>query len=209
MDPDRLISVLERARSLGFLGPGPVTDHVDHARAFVREVPDSARVLDLGSGGGVPGLIVAVERPASELVLVDSMTRRGEFLEWAISQLELSDRVRVLVERAESAARVPDLRHAFEVVTSRSFGPPSVTAECAVGFLREPEGGHSGGVLLVSEPPTSTVDRWPTTVLDQLGLADDGLRPGVGPRVRRLRSIRSCDERFPRRVGLPAKRPLS
>ena len=56
-----LTAVLERARALGALGPGPVEDHITHAQRFVDALADqTGRVLDLGSGGGIPGLVIAV-----------------------------------------------------------------------------------------------------------------------------------------------------
>ena len=206
---DPLLAVLERARALGFLGPGPVVDHIEHAHAFSGQVPRRATVLDLGSGGGVPGVVVALDRPDIDLVLLDAMERRGEFLHWAVGTLELGDRVRVVVDRAEAAARRTELRGAFDVVLSRSFGSPAVTAECAVGFLRPPDGSTPGGALVVSEPPPGAAPRWPVDVLAALALRDEGLRDDDGARLRVLRAVGPCDDRYPRRVGVPAKRPLA
>ena len=206
---DPLLVVLERARALGFLGPGPVVNHIDHARAFSGQVPRQATVLDLGSGGGIPGLVVAHDRPGIELVLLDAMERRGEFLHWAVGILELGDRVQVVIDRAETAARLPELRHAFDVVLSRSFGAPAVTAECAVGFLRPPDRSTPGGALVVSEPPPGAARRWSAELLSTLALRDEGLSDGDGARLRVLRAVGPCDDRYPRRVGVPAKRPLA
>jgi 16S rRNA (guanine527-N7)-methyltransferase len=77
---DRLLGLLARARDLGFFGPGPVLDQLAHAEAFVSAI--AARpgpVLDLGSGGGLPGLVLAVRRPDLEVVLVDSAAKRVAF----------------------------------------------------------------------------------------------------------------------------------
>ncbi len=206
---DPLPVVFERARALGFLGPGPVVTHIDHARAFGAQVPRRATVLDLGSGGGVPGVVLAHDRHDIDLVLLDAMERRGEFLRWAVETLGLGDRARVVVDRAEAAARRNELRGAFDVVLSRSFGPPAVTAECAVGFLRPPDGSTPGGVLVVSEPPPGAARRWPAELLATLALRDEGLRDEAGARLRVLRAAGPCDDRYPRRVGVPAKRPLA
>jgi 16S rRNA (guanine527-N7)-methyltransferase len=192
-----LTAVLERAQRLGFLGPGPVGVHLEHAQAFAAEVEAPGRALDLGSGGGVPGLVLAIGWPESGWVLLDANTRRAAFLEAAIADLGLVDRVAVVCERAERAARSPEWRSKFDLVVARSFGAPAVTAECAVGFLR------LGGVLVVSEPPTDE-DRWRAGPLMELGLLDRG-RIGA---VRKLEQMSAVPDRFPRRVGIPAKRPL-
>ena len=162
-------------------------------------------MLDLGSGGGLPGLVVAVFQPEVTLTLLEARRRACRFLREAVGALGL-DGVTVVEARAEEAARTADLREAFDAVVARSFGPPAVTAECAVGFLR-PE-----GRLVVSEPPGDeapgpTSGRWPADGLDQLGFGPPA--PGGGPEasfvvIEKLRS----DERWPRRVGIPAKRPV-
>jgi 16S rRNA (guanine527-N7)-methyltransferase len=165
-------------------------------------LPEHAgRVLDLGSGAGVPGLVLADAHPTLGLVLLDSGARRGRFLRQAIAELGLVDRVEVVEERAETAARHPAWRGAVDAVVARSFGSPAVTAECAVGFLR------LGGCLVVSEPPEPDASsRWPSEALADLGLGPAG---GCGTRdfhFARLEKVR-MDDRWPRRVGIPAKRP--
>lgn len=203
---ETVLGVLEEARARGFLGPGPVEDHVRHAARFRRRIEELctnevvvARALDLGSGGGVPGLVLAATRATPSWVLLDAAERRVRFLEQAVAVLGLGDRVSVYQGRAELAARDPDLRHQMDVVVARSFGPPAVTAECATGFLR------SGGHLLVSEPPAAEPgDRWPAEGLMELGLTSEGVVDGI----QCLRQLRTCSDRYPRRVGVPAKRPL-
>ena len=194
----RLVEALERAQRLGFLGPGPVEEHLRHAGAFANAVSAPQLALDLGTGGGVPGLALAATWPTSHWVLLDANARRGAFLEQVIVELQVSDRVTVVVDRAERVARDATRRGAFDLVVARSFGPPAVTAECAVGFL------CVGGRLVVSEPPADRDDRWPEAPSRALGLVDQGR---VGP-VRVFEQATVASERFPRRVGVPAKRPL-
>jgi len=112
--------------------------------------------------------------------------------------------VAVVEARAEDAARRPELRERFDAVVARSFGPPAVTAECAVGFLRV------GGRLVVSEPPADEAGdgvRWPVGPLADLGFGppEPGAAPGASFVVLEKADT---DERWPRRVGVPAKRPL-
>jgi 16S rRNA (guanine527-N7)-methyltransferase len=190
--------VLERAQRLGFLGPGPVEEHLQHAGAFAAAVEPPGWALDLGSGGGVPGLALAANWRDSRWVFLDANARRAAFLESAIGDLGLDDRVTIVAERAERAARNDVWRGAFELVVARSFGPPAVTAECATGFLR------IGGHLVVSEPPADGDDRWRLAPLADLGLVDRGR---IG-QVRVLEQVELVSDRFPRRVGVPAKRPL-
>lgn len=199
MARDALAEQLERSRALGFLGPGPVEDHVAHASGFLDALTGVAgRVIDLGSGGGVPGLVIAVARPDLELLLVDAMRKRCDALEVAVAALELAS-VRVIQGRAEVIGR-SDLRGTADAVVARGFGSPAVTAECAAPLLRV------GGRLVVSEPPGGP-SRWPGAPLAELGL-ELGARPSSGPTVQILQQIVVCPERYPRRDGMPAKRPL-
>ncbi len=210
---DAVRLILLEAREQGFLGPGPIEDHIAHARGFVRAAevagsvepggPPPERLLDLGSGGGVPGLVLADLWVESQVTLLDGSSRRAEFLAAAVRRCGLADRVVVDGRRAEVAGHDPSQRGAYELVTARSFGIPAATAECAAPFLR------SRGTLVVSEPPhqADAGNRWPPEGLALLGLGDGmAVRDRFGYQVLRLTG--SCPSRYPRRVGVPERRPL-
>ncbi|HEX3979860.1 MAG TPA: RsmG family class I SAM-dependent methyltransferase, partial [Acidimicrobiales bacterium] len=193
------------------LGPGPLDPQIRHAQGFSviahRASPEGpARLVDLGSGGGLPGLVVATEWPGVTMTLLEANGRRAAFLRRAVERLGLEHRVSVLEERAEDGGREPGLRASFDGAMARSFGRPAVVAECAAPLLR------LGGWLLVSEPPRSDEDegqdgRWPAEPLGQLGLAPDEV-VHEGFEYRLLCQVGACPERFPRRNGVPAKKPL-
>lgn len=194
---------MERSRELGFLGPGPIEPHIRRALDALSLLPAAARrALDLGSGGGLPGLPLALARADVQWVLLDGSVTRAEFLRWAAAQLGLEpDRVEVVASRAEEAGRQADLRGTFDVVVARSFGAPAVTAECGAPFL------VAGGLLVVAEPPGGAAERWPADGLDMLGLRP--LEAVAEPSAFQvLVQERPCPDRFPRRTGIPAKRPL-
>src|SRR5664280_490355 len=205
----RVEDVLRRSATLGFLGGMDLDDQIDHALGFVFTVEASlgrtpSSVLDLGSGGGVPGLILLSCWPESRIVLMDANERRTEFLSVELAEWSPGGLVEVVRGRAEELGRDPRLRERFELVTSRSFGLPAVAAECGVSFL------SVGGLLVVSEPPEADSNtRWPVD-----GLAQLGLEPSVRLRFdgrfgfQALTKVEALADRYPRRVGIPAKRPL-
>ncbi len=202
----RLGDVLAAARELGFLGPAPFEDHVTNGRAFaavVAERPDELCV-DLGSGGGVPALVVALAVPQLRVVCVDRGVRRCAFLVEAVQELELAERVTVHEADAEVLARDPRYRGGAGWVTARSFGPPGVTAEAGVRFLRV------GGELVVSEPPgTVPGERWDHEGLAELALGLSGVATGGGTALARcVRRDVPLDDRYPRRAATVRKRPL-
>jgi 16S rRNA (guanine527-N7)-methyltransferase len=202
---EALAAVVAEAQRHGFVGKGPVSSAIEHARGFAAGVEEPpGRVLDLGSGGGLPGLALADEWPTARVTLLDSQQRRCAFLRAAVEQLGYDDRVEVVEARAEIAGRQPGLRGGFDVVTARSFGRPAVTAECGAPFLRVE------GWLVVSEPPGGgdlDDSRWPAAGLAMLGLSR-GAEWASEFRFQSLVQTSVCPDRYPRRVGVPGKRPL-
>ncbi len=207
-----LEKLLIRAQSLGFIGPGPPTDQLKHAESFVALVlasysdpPAAHNFLDLGSGGGLPGLVLALAAPDWRGYLLDAQERRTIFLTEAVAELGLSDRIKVIRERAEAAARNTEYRSQFSLVVARSFASPPITAECAVGFLAP------GGRLVVSESPADTeksLERWPTKGLEQLGFSPVMINEGELARTATTELATKVSDRWPRRTGIPAKRPI-
>ena len=208
-----LDTVLERSRSLRFIGPGSVRVHADHARGFAAGLDaPPARFLDLGSGGGVPGLVLAGLWPESRAVLLDASAKRCAFLVEAIDELGYTGRVTVVRARAEDGGRREDLRGTFDLVVSRGFGPPAVTAECGAPFLQ------LGGTMVVSEPPATpdgdpssdaaaAAARWPDDGLARFGLRAE--RAWSDPfHYRSFVLEHPCPDEYPRRDGVPAKHPL-
>lgn len=194
---------LEQSREYGFLGPGPVDDHIEHALGFadvVGEAPEA--IVDLGSGGGVPGLVLAALWPRASFVLLDSNERRTGFLREAVTDLGWEGRVDVMRLRAEVAGREDVLRGRFPLVVARSFGAPPVAAECAAPLLRV------GGRFVVSEPPSEEQPRWPEDGLALLGLRLSARAEARGAGYVLLTQHEACPERYPRREGIPGKRPL-
>jgi 16S rRNA (guanine527-N7)-methyltransferase len=204
----RVAEVLAQARTLGFLGPGPVEAHIDHADGFVEVVESAlgspATVLDLGSGGGVPGLVLVARWPSADVVLLEARARRADFLRSVIGDLGWSSRVTVLSERGEAAAHDQKWRERFAVVTARSFASPPVTAEIAAGFVAP------GGVAVVSEPPDAQglTERWPAEPIAHLGFGSPVLHSTPGGHFVSLPKRAAAPANRPRRVGQPAKRPL-
>lgn len=200
-DP-QLLEILGQSRDLGFLGPGPVAGHVEHSRVYLAAMDGlpEGRGMDLGSGGGVPGLVLARSRPGWRWVLLDASARRSAFLIRAAAALGMESRVEVVTGRAEEVGHLPDHRGTYSLVVARSFGPPPVVAECAAPLLAP------GGHLMVSEPPDGQ-SRWPEEGLAQLGLRLLTAST-ASPRLAVLEQQELCPERFPRRVGVPSKRPL-
>ena len=206
MSNDWLPRVLEESRARGFLGPNAIEPHFTHSLGFAlcweeRVEGPPAAFIDLGSGGGLPGLFL-LDRWRCRAVFTDSMVKRAKFLEEVLEWEGAPDNGSVITARVEEIARIPDLVEAFDLVTARSFGPPAVTAECGAQFMKV------GGVMIVSEPPDDLdVKRWNSAKLDDLGLISEGrVRHGAAYHV--LVKTHPTPSEYPRSIGTPRKRPL-
>jgi 16S rRNA (guanine527-N7)-methyltransferase len=133
--------------------------------------------------------------------LVEARARRSAFLGEATAALGLEARVAVVEDRAELVGRDPAHRGGYDLVVARGFGPPAVVAECAAPLLR------LGGAVVVSDPPGGDASRWPPAGLALVGLEPDGVVREAAA-YQRLRQVELCGARYPRRPGVPAKRPL-
>ncbi len=204
---DALYERLEVARAAGFLGPGPIGPHIRHAEGFAAAAEGAlghppANFADLGSGGGIPGLVLALRWPVVRAVFIDANARRVAGLVESVELLEFGDRVGVAHERGELVGRDDDYREQFELVTARSFAEPAVTAEIAAGLV------GVGGILVVSEPPESDGSRWDPAGLAELGFGPPAVAGVEDAHFAVIVKTGATPEKFPRGVGRPAKRPL-
>ncbi len=165
--------------------------------------------IDLGSGGGVPGVPLAIARQSIAWTLVDSSARKASLLRRFADQLRLSN-LSVLAERAETLGRDPEHRERYDLVTARACAPLPVLAELALPLLRP------GGHLVAWKGPLSENDpevRAGNAASALLGggplrLADAGHTALGGHRFVIAEKVSPTAARFPRRPGVPARRPL-
>ena len=167
---DEVIEALGEAQRLGFLGSRPVDEVVAHAESFVWALSAvRGSVVDLGAGGGVPGLVIAGRRPDLALVLVDRRTKRTDFLVRVVRRLGWSSRVEVRAVDTEILCRQAPA--SFDAAVARGFGPPDRTLRTGRDLVRP------GGLVVVSEPPTG--DRWSPDLLDRLRVRAEAAPGGV------------------------------
>lgn len=176
--------------------------------AGVLPAGSTQRLADLGSGGGFPGLPMAIAEPGIDLVLIESHGRRAEFLRTVVEALGL-ERARVVQARAEDAGRGPMLRATFDLVTARALAPLPVLIEYALPLLKDggllvaPKGSRAEEELAASAGALKALSG------DVRASLDLPLPPGVPPqRVLVVRRTGRLDPRYPRRAGTPSRQPL-
>jgi len=158
--------VLADAQRFGTLGDRPIEEVIEHARLFLAGLEGvSGTVVDIGTGAGVPGLVLAEARPDLAFVLVDRREARTDALSRGVVACGLADRVTVIAGDTATVARDERWEGRCSAVVSRGFGPPTETLEAARPFLER------GGRLVVSEPPEPDPNRWPAAELEALGFS--------------------------------------
>lgn len=155
-DDAALLVVLESLRDRGALGEPSLPRAIAHAESFLAPIPPGvARLIDLGSGGGLPGLVLADRLPATAIVLTERRERRADLLRLAVTRLGWAERVSVFAGDVVALGRDPAIARSFDAVTARAFGDPLWTLRCASTFVSD------SGIVVISEPPSGTPEqRW-------------------------------------------------
>jgi 16S rRNA (guanine527-N7)-methyltransferase len=161
-----LLRIFGEAQKIGALGSAPLSEIIDHATSFADAIPTGVTsCIDLGSGAGVPGLVIAVLRPEIQMTLIDRRAKRTDTLARSVYSLGVQDHVQVVCGDVEVLRYQDQYSHNFDAVCSRGFGPPAQTLRWAVDLVK------SGGVVVVSEPPLGSPDRWAGINLQELGVS--------------------------------------
>ena len=178
----------------------------------VADLVRARRIADVGAGAGFPGLVLAIDLPAARVDLLESAGRKAAVIDRLIQAAKVEN-ARSVVARAEDWARLPPAlgggREAYDAVTARAVASLPVLVEYAAPLLK------SSGVFVAWKGAVGADElRLGRGAADEVGLSlEDELRvsPFAGARDRRLyvfRKVAPTPERFPRRPGMAAKRPL-
>ena len=161
------------------------------------------RVIDLGSGGGLPGIPLAISLPAVQFVLMEATGKKAKFLERAVAELALSN-VRVINDRAETVGQDRDThRQRYDVVTARAVGKLSVLVELAVPLARV--GGH---VLAIKGSSANSEIKQAKRAMHLLHChVSNTVRTPTGTVVV-IEKLRDSPRAYPRRPGEPRRNPL-
>lgn len=166
------------------------------------------RVIDVGSGAGLPGLPLKIACPALRLTLLEAVGKKCRFLERAVAELGLGD-VAVIEGRAEWLGRQAGHRDAYDLALARAVAPLPVLLEYVLPLLRP--GGHFAGTKGSAARAELAASGAALRALGGEVVQERPFRPpGVTPQT--LIVVRKRGETpaaYPRRPGIPAKRPLA
>ena len=167
-----------------------------------------ARVIDIGSGAGFPGLPLKIVNPDWRLSLVESVGKKCEFLRSVISSMELNH-ADVHYKRSEELGNEKDHREQYDFAFARALSSLSTLIEYGLPFLKV------GGCLVAHRGRTAADEASRVnTALQELGGALEAIRHYEIPEIGGsralivIRKVRPTSKHYPRRTGVASKRPL-
>lgn len=192
-----------------------LTAVTDPAKVWERHILDSLtlmpmiisagakRVIDVGSGGGLPGVILAIVMPGVSFALLEATGKKARFLSETASALALSN-VEVIAERAETAGQVGSRhRERFDMAVARAVGRLNVLLELAVPLVRP--GGH---VAAIKGERAALEIREARRALHLLHCQVAGQTRTPTGTIVLIEKLSATAKRYPRRPGEPGRAPL-
>ena len=209
---DELIAWNERLSLTAITGPDDIqVKHFLDSLTCLRALPPGFavnRVLDVGSGGGFPGLPLKIYDPKLEVTLLETTIKKASFLRHVVEHLGLTG-VEVVAERAETLGQNPAYRETYDLVVARAVAEMAVLAEFCLPFCRV------GGIFVAQKKAGNTAEmknaQGAVTALGGRMLPSIPVAlPGAEPRqLVVVEKVSATPARYPRRPGMPAKRPLA
>ncbi len=205
MNDSRLVEFARLIEGWHGLVSGPAGELVEDSLVLLDHLGDAQTVVDVGSGGGLPGIALKLARPQLAVTLVEADRAKAAFLVQACARLGLPD-VDVIARRAEDAGRDGALREKFDVATARALAAMPVLAELCLPFVRV------GGRLLAQKTAREDVDA-AARAIELLGGAPTRIvqapsRARIEGTVVIVEKVRPTPSAYPRRPGLPNRKPL-
>ena len=196
------ITAFEEAQVLHFL------DSAASGFFYQKEFADGERLIDVGTGAGFPGLVLKILFPALQITLLDAQKKRTEFLKEVTGELALTG-ITVIHGRAEDIAKDAAHRECYDIACARAVSALRILAEYLLPFVKT-----GGFALAYKTPDDGTECREAENAVRILGGEapdiNDYVLPGTGitRRLVRINKRENTPARYPRRTGMPEKRPL-
>jgi 16S rRNA (guanine527-N7)-methyltransferase len=184
---------------------GPAQELVEDSLVLLDHLGEAHSLVDVGSGGGLPGLPLKIARPGLGVTLIEADQAKAAFLVQACARLGLHG-VEVLARRAEDVGHDERYREAFDVATARALAPMPALVELCLPLVRV------GGRLLAQKTDKEEIES-ASHAIEVLGGSLDSVQPAPSTARRWgtvvvVSKVRSTPGLYPRRAGVPHRKPL-
>jgi len=186
-----------------------ILKHFIDSITIVKYIKENAKIVDVGTGAGFPGIPLKIMREDVEVTLLDSLKKRIHFLEEVIKELELV-KVRTIHARVEEFAKDKKYREKFDYTTSRAVANLSTLSEYLIplvkidGYSIVMKGSQIEEEVQKSKHAISvlggTIEK-----IDYFQLPESNIERNI----LLLRKIKHTPEKYPRKAGTPAKEPIA
>jgi len=166
------------------------------------------RIIDVGTGAGLPGIPLRIVLPEIGLVLLEATAKKAEFLKNITAKLEL-DNIEIIRGRAEEVARDELCRESFDIVVSRALAPLNILAELTLPFCA-----NGGRLIAQKKGDISQEVHQASRAVNTLGgemceVLDINLDEFVDDRhLVIINKVKATPSKYPRRPGIPTKKPI-
>ncbi len=181
---------------------------IDSIKVFnFKEFETAKTIIDIGTGAGFPGIPIKIVRPDIEVVLLDSLLKRVNFLNEVIGKLDLK-RIKAIHGRAEELARI-EYRDTFDIAVSRAVANLTLLSELCLPYVKV-----NGYFVAMKGPGVESELNEAGNAIKALGgrvenvievkIEDSDLKHNLVV----IRKIMKTPKQFPRKPGVASKKPI-
>ena len=184
-----------------------IIKHFIDSLTIVKYIPQNAKIIDVGTGAGFPGIPIKIARPDVEVVLLDSLNKRINFLNEVIEKTNISG-IETIHSRAEDAGNNKKYREKFDISTARAVANMSTLLEYCTPFLKE-----NGKFICMKAEATEEIKE-AEKAIKALNMQLEDIEEFKLPKLEAnrtviiLKKIKSTPTKYPRKAGIPSKEPI-